>query len=174
MPEHYFTASPTSPHAQRAVTLTALGVKMRLVTDAGVFSREGLDAGTRILLEALPPLAGRVLDLGCGWGALGLTLAKRYPEAQFVLTDLNERACQLSKRNAEANRPGQNVRVLCGDGFEPGAGRVRLDLHQSAHPRGQARDLRPVCPGGGASAAGRAAGNRDAQAAGRGLGAAVP
>lgn len=118
MPEHYFTASPTSPHAQRAVTLTALGVKMRLVTDAGVFSREGLDAGTRILLEALPPLAGRVLDLGCGWGALGLTLAKRYPEAQFVLTDLNERACQLSKRNAEANAL-QNVRVLCGDGFEP-------------------------------------------------------
>lgn len=71
MPEHYFTASPTSPHAQRAVTLTALGVKMRLVTDAGVFSREGLDAGTRILLEALPPLAGRVLDLGCGLGRAG-------------------------------------------------------------------------------------------------------
>jgi 16S rRNA G1207 methylase RsmC len=43
---------------------------MEFITDAGVFSRDGLDAGTRVLLEALPPLSGRVLDLGCGWGAL--------------------------------------------------------------------------------------------------------
>ena len=67
MSEHYYTAAPASAHDERRRTVRALGVEMDFVTDAGVFSRDGLDAGTRVLLEALPPLSGRVLDLGCGW-----------------------------------------------------------------------------------------------------------
>ena len=56
MSEHYFTAAPSSGHDERHLRVRALGVEMEFVTDAGVFSRDGLDAGTRALLEALPPL----------------------------------------------------------------------------------------------------------------------
>ena len=69
-----------------------------------------------MLLEALPPLSGRVLDLGCGWGALGGVLAKKYPEARFVLTDVNERAAALAERNLRANGLN-NFEVVHGDGF---------------------------------------------------------
>ena len=116
MPEHYYTPLPASAHDERCLTVRALGVEMRFFTDAGVFSRDGLDAGTRVLLEALPPLSGRVLDLGCGWGALGGVLAKKYPEARFVLTDVNERAAALAERNLRANGLN-NFEVVHGDGF---------------------------------------------------------
>ena len=116
MSEHYYTAAPASAHDERRRTVRALGVEMDFVTDAGVFSRDGLDAGTRVLLEALPPLSGRVLDLGCGWGALGGVLAKKYPGARFVLTDVNERAAALAERNLKLNGL-DNFEVVCGDGF---------------------------------------------------------
>ena len=116
MPEHYYTASPASKHDERRLTVRALGVELSFTTDAGVFSRDGLDAGTRTLLEALPPLAGRVLDLGCGWGALGGVLAKVYPQARFVLSDINARAVALARRNLRENGLG-NAEAVCGDGF---------------------------------------------------------
>ena len=116
MPEHYYTASPASKHDERRLTVRALGVELSFTTDAGVFSRDGLDAGTRTLLEALPPLAGRVLDLGCGWGALGGVLAKKWADVRFVLTDVNERAAALAERNLKLNGL-DNFEVVCGDGF---------------------------------------------------------
>lgn len=116
MPEHYYTASPASKHDERRLTVRALGVELSFTTDAGVFSRDGLDAGTRTLLEALPPLAGRVLDLGCGWGALGGVLAKVYPQARFVLSDINARAVELARRNLRENGLS-NAEAVCGDGF---------------------------------------------------------
>lgn len=116
MSEHYYTPSPASAHDERRLTVRALGVEMSFVTDSGVFSRDGLDAGTRVLLEALPPLSGRVLDLGCGWGAMGGVLAKVYPDARFVLSDINARAVELAARNLRANGL-RNARAVCGDGF---------------------------------------------------------
>ena len=116
MPEHYYTASPASKHDERRLTVRALGVELSFTTDAGVFSRDGLDAGTRTLLKALPPLAGRVLDLGCGWGALGGVLAKVYPQARFVLSDINARAVELARRNLRENGLS-NAEAVCGDGF---------------------------------------------------------
>ena len=116
MSEHYYTQSPQSEHAERQVTVSCLDVELTCTTDAGTFSRDGLDFGTRVLLEAAPPMTGRVLDLGCGWGALGLTLAKKYPQAQFVLTDINERAAALSDKNRRKNGI-QNASVVSGDGF---------------------------------------------------------
>ena len=116
MSEHYYTAAPASAHDERRRKVRVLGVSMDFITDAGVFSRDGLDAGTRVLLEALPPLCGRVLDLGCGWGALGGVLAKKWPEARFVLTDVNERAAALAERNLRMNGL-TNFEVVCGDGF---------------------------------------------------------
>ena len=115
MPDHYYTESPTSAHDERRVALRALGNELTFITDAGVFSRDGLDRGTEVLLEALPALSGRVLDLGCGWGAVGVALGKRWPGLEIVMTDINSRAVGLARRNLTEN--GVKATVVQGDGF---------------------------------------------------------
>ena len=116
MSEHYYTENPGSEHDFRTVRCSALGVEAEFLTDAGVFSRDGLDTGTRALLEALPEPAGRVLDLGCGWGAVGVLMGKRWPKAEIVMTDINRRAAELARRNLARN--GVTAQVFDGDGFE--------------------------------------------------------
>ena len=116
MGDHYYTETPASAHDERQVRLTALGNELAFTTDAGVFSRDGLDKGTEALLEALPRLSGRVLDLGCGWGAVGVALGKQYPALDIVMTDINRRAVDLARRNLAAN--GVKAEVAQGDGFE--------------------------------------------------------
>ena len=116
MSDHYYTANPASAHDERRVTLTALGNALVFTTDAGVFSRDGLDKGTEALLNALPvPMEGRVLDLGCGWGPVGVALGKKYPALEIVMTDINQRAAELARRNLAAN--GVRAQVVQGDGF---------------------------------------------------------
>ena len=116
MSDHYYTANPASAHDERRVTLTALGNELVFTTDAGVFSRDGLDKGTEALLNALPvPMEGRVLDLGCGWGPVGVALGKKYPALEIVMTDINQRAAELARRNLAAN--GVRAQVVQGDGF---------------------------------------------------------
>ena len=121
MSEHYYTQEPSSAHDERRVAITALGNELTFITDAGVFSRDGLDRGTELLLEALPALSGRVLDLGCGWGPVGVTLARKYPGLDVTMTDINARAVDLARRNAEAN--GASARVVQGDGYARAEGR---------------------------------------------------
>ena len=116
MSEHYYTANPASAHDEWQIAFTALGSELRCITDAGTFSRDGLDRGTALLLEALPPLSGRVLDLGCGWGAIGVALGKKYPALDIQMTDVNQRAAALARRNLAAN--GVRAEVVEGDGFE--------------------------------------------------------
>lgn len=127
MPDHYYTQSPQSAHNERTVSVSALGNTILCTTDAGTFSRDGLDFGTRALIDALPPLFGNVLDLGCGWGAMGLILAAKYPQAQFSLTDINERAAALAEKNRLDNAIA-NARVLTGDGFSNISGKFDFIL----------------------------------------------
>lgn len=121
MADHYYTENPASAHDERRVAVRALGQALTFTTDAGVFSRDGLDRGTEVLLNALPPLSGRVLDLGCGWGAVGVALGKANPALEIVMTDVNARAAELSRRNAQDN--GVTATVVQGDGFEAVTGR---------------------------------------------------
>jgi len=127
--EHYYTASPTGAHhpARLSVPLDAPGGVRTLLfeTDAGVFSRGELDAGTALLLKtALKHLAerpaGTLLDLGCGWGALGVCVGAARPEIEITLSDVNARAVGLARRNAEAN--GVTATAVQSDGFERLAG----------------------------------------------------
>ncbi len=120
MSDHYYTENPASAHDERRIVLSILGQELTFTTDAGVFSRDGLDRGTELLLEALPELTGRVLDLGCGWGAVGVALGKKYPELGIVMTDINSRAVELARRNLAAN--GVKAEVVQGDGFQSVAG----------------------------------------------------
>ena len=120
MHDHYYTVNPNSAHDVRRVKFTVLDNELMFDTDAGVFSRDGLDEGSRILMNALPDLHGRVLDLGCGWGAVGVSIKKKWPEIDLVMTDVNQRAADLSRQNLALN--GVSAEVLQGDGFENVAG----------------------------------------------------
>lgn len=122
MAEHYFTGEPTSRHEARTVCVQAGGRALAFETDAGTFSKMRLDPGSRLLLEALPPLSGRCADIGCGWGAIGVSLAAQNPDLFVEMVDVNERAVGLARRNAEANGV-YNARALVSDGLaavEPG------------------------------------------------------
>lgn len=101
MNDHYYSQQPTSESRPVAASFTYRGHQLTLTTDAGVFSRGELDSGTRILLDALPDtLSGRILDLGCGWGPVGICVGLENPDAQIVFSDVNERALSLTKANA--------------------------------------------------------------------------
>ena len=116
MNDHYYTENPASAHDEWQIEADVLGNRLRFTTDAGVFSRDGLDTGTELLLNALPQLHGRMLDLGCGWGAVGVALGAKAPELDIVMTDINARAVDLARRNLAAN--GVKAAVVQGDGFE--------------------------------------------------------
>ena len=117
MSEQYFTSVPESESRPFEFEAECLGQKLRFVCDSGVFSKGEIDEGTRILLGALPPLKGRILDLGCGWGPVGIVLGKIYPSADIVMSDVNQRAVELSKLNMAKNAV-KNAAALVSDGFE--------------------------------------------------------
>ncbi len=102
--DHYFTAEPASAGDLRTVRARLAGRDVEVVSAAGVFSPDGVDKGTRVLLAEVPPTpdAGTFLDLGCGWGPLALTLALQAPAATVYAVDVNRRALDLCRRNAEA------------------------------------------------------------------------
>lgn len=102
--EHYFSANPSSEIRERQVHVTLAGRPLTLSTAAGVFSPDGVDRGTRVLLGSVPPPAseGALLDVGCGWGPIAITMALGSPEAQVWGVDVNERVLDLARRNATA------------------------------------------------------------------------
>jgi 16S rRNA (guanine1207-N2)-methyltransferase len=117
MADHYFSARPSAPSDPLAVGARLRGADFRFITDRGVFSREGVDYGSRLLAEAVVVADGaRVLDLGCGYGPIGVAIAKTVPGACVWLTDVNERAAALAAQNARDNGVGGRTFVCCGDG----------------------------------------------------------
>ncbi len=117
MADHYFSNNPTSAHHERQIETTLRGKAMRFYTDAGVFSKDEVDPGSRLLIETAAALSGRVLDMGCGWGPVGLSLALANPDAQIVMADINERAAELSERNRRLNGV-LNAQIIISNGFE--------------------------------------------------------
>ncbi|MDD3212973.1 MAG: methyltransferase [Eubacteriales bacterium] len=116
MTDHYFTQSPHSEHRPAKFDTQYRGQTLTFVTDSGVFSRTGMDKGTQALLDALPQAVdGRVLDMGCGYGALGVSLKKAFPACSLTMADINERAVALAAENAKLN--GVTAETLQSDGF---------------------------------------------------------
>jgi 16S rRNA G1207 methylase RsmC len=103
-PDHYFSAQPSGEFVAKPLTVTLAGRTVELQTAGGVFSPGGLDVGTQVLLGHVPPPppSGDLLDLGCGWGPIALTLALESPHATVWAVDVNERALELTRRNAAA------------------------------------------------------------------------
>lgn len=114
--EHYFSRTSDAPSEPKDVDVLLDDVALTLATDRGVFSYGRLDEATRIFLESAPrpPAAGRLLDLGCGYGPIALTLARRSPDARVIAVDVNERARALTAQNALRNGLG-NVTACAPD-----------------------------------------------------------
>jgi 16S rRNA G1207 methylase RsmC len=102
--DHYFTAEPASAAEQRHTTVRLAGREVTVRTAAGVFSPDGVDKGTAVLLREAPapPDGGTFLDLGCGWGPIALTLALLSPDATVHAVDVNERSLDLLRTNARS------------------------------------------------------------------------
>ena len=102
MEEHYFTADPATPFKRVPVRTNVWGHWLELTSGSGVFAQGRLDVGTGVLLrEEAPPVEAReVLDLGCGYGVIGLAIAVAVPEARVTAVDVNERAVLLANENA--------------------------------------------------------------------------
>ena len=113
--EHYYTSDPASEHHYSQVTFDLKGRTLTFTTDSGVFSRDAVDFGTRLMVESLPPLSGKVLELGCGWGALALPLALLNPGLSLTCVDVNRRALDLCVKNADAL--GVKADIFESDGF---------------------------------------------------------
>lgn len=114
---HYFDQAPAAPSRPGRVALKLPGFEAELAVDRGVFSAGGVDAGTVELLRAAtgPPAggnAGQLLDLGCGYGPIAVTLAQRYPAATVWAVDVNRRALELAAANAASLGCAARVRAV--------------------------------------------------------------
>ncbi|MBY0149384.1 class I SAM-dependent methyltransferase [Neobacillus niacini] len=105
MSEHYYSRTQKVESEPKYWDFTLRNQLFRFKTDNGVFSKKEVDFGSRLLIEAfkLPNVEGPVLDVGCGYGPIGLSIAKNYPERTVHMIDVNERAIELAKENAEQN-----------------------------------------------------------------------
>lgn len=103
--EHYFSADPSAPAKLTEVEIEVGGQVLKLSASSGTFSSERLDPGTRVLLGLweLFPTDGIVLDLGCGWGPIGLSIAKLQPATEVIGVDVNQRSVDLANANAKRN-----------------------------------------------------------------------
>jgi len=117
MPEYYYTSAPTSEHEERSFRAVFAGKVLAFDTDAGVFSKQHVDPGSELLCKSLPEdISGRVLDMGCGWGAMTVMTLARFPKAEMTMADVNERALALAVSNVEKNH--MQAAAILSDGFE--------------------------------------------------------
>jgi len=102
--DQYFASSPDTPLKLRTIQAQIAGKEYALTTSNSIFSPERIDPGTQVLLATAPqtPPSGNLLDLGCGWGPIALTLALESPDATIWAVDVNERALDLVRSNAAA------------------------------------------------------------------------
>jgi 16S rRNA (guanine1207-N2)-methyltransferase len=138
--DQYFTERPRSASARSEHRFLYRGELLTFVVDRGVFGAHGLDPGTSLLIENLAiAKTDRVLDLGCGWGAVGIAAARSARDGHVVLTEVNRRAARLARLNLERNR-ADNAEVRVGDLFSPVVGE-RFDVIATNPPYRAGRSL---------------------------------
>lgn len=117
--EHYFASAPKSKERFGLVRTSLCGKPFEFLTASSVFSKRKVDCGTRLLIESMAlPETGLVLDIGCGYGAVGIAVAKLNQKLRVLMTDVNARAVRLAKKNVGLNRVS-NAEVRYGFFYEP-------------------------------------------------------
>ncbi|EGQ24699.1 methyltransferase domain protein [Sporosarcina newyorkensis 2681] len=119
MGEHYYSKNPQVSSAPKQWKAEIRNKVFTFTTDAGVFSKSGIDEGSKLLAETFkePDVRGDLLEIGCGYGPIALSIASAFPDRIIHMVDVNERALTLSKQNAEKNNI-QNVKVYESSGVE--------------------------------------------------------
>jgi 16S rRNA G1207 methylase RsmC len=122
MGEHYFSADPSVAFKRAPVRASVWGHDLDLISGSGVFAQGRVDIGTAILFrETPPPSGGRILDLGCGYGVIGLAVAVAAPETVVTAVDVNERAVLLANENAASLGVADRYTATTPDGVAPDA-----------------------------------------------------
>lgn len=120
--EHYFTRKPKSKFRLGLLKTRLRGLELEFLTAPSTFSHRRIDPGTRLLIDSMIlPEEGTVLDLGCGYGPIGIVAAKLKPRVLVYMTDVNKRALDLAEENAKRNDV-RNVRIMEGTLYEPFSG----------------------------------------------------
>ncbi|MBM7704975.1 class I SAM-dependent methyltransferase [Metabacillus iocasae] len=122
MTEHYYSNTPSVNSDRHTFSFSLRDQSFSFTSDQGVFSKKEVDFGSRVLIEAfkLPEVEGPILDVGCGYGPIGLSVAKSDPTRSVHMVDVNERAIELAKLNASQNKV-ENVKIyksFCFDSVE--------------------------------------------------------
>lgn len=119
MSDHYYSSKPETAHDRQTLTADLRGFSLKLTSDAGVFSKNGVDYGSRVLINAMDLTGAKaILDVGCGYGPIGITAAKLVPDAMVTMLDINERAVELSRHNAIQNQVSSNTVIKQSDRLE--------------------------------------------------------
>jgi 16S rRNA (guanine1207-N2)-methyltransferase len=117
--DHYFSKEPSCEDRFGIIKATLRGRNLQFLTSSSVFSKKKVDLGTCVLIDAMVlPQTGSVLDIGCGYGAVGITAAALNPKLNVMMTDVNMRAVRLAKQNISSNHL-RNAQVLYGYLYEP-------------------------------------------------------
>ncbi|WP_033542808.1 class I SAM-dependent methyltransferase [Planococcus sp. CAU13] len=118
MSQHYYSKNPQTTSKPQEWTYTLRGEKIHFQTDAGVFSKNEVDFGSRLLIEAFEEssVVGPLLDVGCGYGPIGIAIARSFPQKKVHMVDVNLRAIELARKNAARNN-AENVEIYESDGL---------------------------------------------------------
>jgi len=118
MSQHYYSKNPQTTSKPQEWDFTLRGEKFHFQTDSGVFSKNEVDFGSRVLIDTFEDSAveGPVLDVGCGYGPIGIAIAKSFPRKQVHMVDVNTRAIELAKKNATKNN-FENFDIYESDGL---------------------------------------------------------
>ena len=117
--EHYYTADPTVKSDERKIEYEIAGNEFVFISDNGVFSKNHVDIATSFLMKTIyEELNGDILDIGCGYGVIGIIAAKNENVKSVTMLDINHRALELCKRNSEKNKVDSKVKIIESNGFE--------------------------------------------------------
>ncbi|MFJ8072106.1 class I SAM-dependent methyltransferase [Peribacillus sp. NPDC096447] len=120
MTEHYYSQKPDVVSNPKFWDFTLKGRTFRFKSDNGVFSKKEVDFGSRLLVESFnlnEAVEGNILDVGCGYGPIGISISAAYPDRTIEMIDINSRAVELSKENAASNGI-TNVKIYESDRFD--------------------------------------------------------
>ena len=121
---HYYDSNPESAHQPKTLSVRIDGLNLTFHTDSGVFSKNQLDFGTSLLIETVlsdtrrsgRQMHGHLLDLGCGYGPVGIVFKRLFPALSVVMVDINKRAVDLARLNASENQI-RYADIRTSDGF---------------------------------------------------------
>lgn len=128
MAEQYFTLNPTTMHHERMIDYQSDLFELKLKTDNGVFSKLRVDYGSRVLIKQMllqKPVSGNILDVGCGYGPIGLAAATKWPGRLVEMIDVNERALDLARFNTQCNHL-QNTKIYRSNSYAEVKNKIAL------------------------------------------------